>query len=72
MLGRGEAKTLVSLCLFAQTTAGLCVSGGNGALTDVMVSYSCQAHEVLQTFMTENFSAERVQACIGYSCHLFS
>lgn len=37
-----------------------------------MVSYSGQAHEVFQTLMTENFSAERVQPCIGYSCHLFT
>lgn len=44
----------------------------NGALTDVMVPYSCQAHKVFQPLMSENFSAECVQPCIGYSCHLFS
>lgn len=44
----------------------------NGALTDVMVPYSGQAHKVFQTLMSENFSAECVQPCIGYSCHLFS
>lgn len=44
----------------------------NRALTDVMVPYSRQAHKVFQTLMAENFSAECVQPCIGYSRHLFS
>lgn len=44
----------------------------NRALTDVMVPYSCQAHKIFQTLMAENFSAECVQPCIGYSRHLFS
>lgn len=74
MAGEGKAEPqlyVLAVSAWTKHSRALC-SVEHEALTDVMIPYSCQAHKVFQTLMSENFSAECVQPCIGYSCHLFS
>lgn len=71
-MGRGtEAATHAGQSLLVHTNHVRTLEN-RATLTDVMVPYSCQAHKVFQTLVSENLSAECVQPCIGYSCHLFS